>query len=219
MPTNRATGPAAPATEPTVPPTTPEAEETPQYATKEEIQQMAAKMDKLFGTLGSVLEKVSGAKGKKQEEEKDATLTERIKKIEAREEAVRHRSARDLIASALVATGVDAAVAAKQAKYLYSVEFDGKVRVDDDGAAFFADGDREVSITDHVKAYLQTEDGKWLLPAKRPPTDRGAASGRAAPQSQSGVREIAWGDYMNRRMTAQDIADLKSGKATISPPE
>ena len=218
MPTNRATGLAAQATEPTVAPTATETEDSP-YATRDEFQQMAAKMDKIFGTIGSVLEKVSGAKQKEQDQQKDATLNERVRKIEEREAALRQKSARDSIAAALIASGADVAIATKQAQYLQTAEFGSKMQVDEDGTAFFKDGEQLVPIADHVRAYLQTESGKWLLPAKRPPSDKGAASGRTPANSATGVREIAWSDYVARKMTAQDMADLKSGKATIGQPE
>jgi hypothetical protein len=219
MPTNRATGPAAQATEPTVTPTATETEDSPQFVSRDEFQQMTAKMDKIFGTMGSVLEKISGAQQKKADEQKDATLNERVRKIEEREAALRQKSARDSIAAALIASGADVAIATKQAQYLQAAEFSGRMQIDEDGTAFYKDGEQLVPIADHVRAYLQTEGGKWLLPAKRPPTDKGAASGRTSANSATGVREIAWSDYVNRKMTAQDLADLKSGKATIGQPE
>lgn len=187
------------------------------------IEELKGRVDGLSAGLGkstAALEKIASTltlKEKKSEAE-DNTLTARVRRQEELTQKSQARLARDTIASTLLASGIEAERSPKMASYLLH-EFGQRLKVSDEGDVFMLDGEKEVNASEYVKAYLQA-DGKWLLPPKTPPTDRGAAKGGGAIRtSADGVKHISYSDYVARKISAKDLEGMKDGTVTIDMPE
>jgi hypothetical protein len=144
-----------------------------------EMMERVTLQSKLIGRLESDVRNMKKSSEKPADEKpEDKTLSERVKRQEELNQKMRQRAIRQAIASALQAEGVtDISLATKHARYLER-EFDGRLSVSDDlDIVTIEDNGVAVPINRHINAFLKSDDGKWLVPAKTPPNDRGAAKG------------------------------------------
>jgi hypothetical protein len=169
----------------------------------EEMRERLAMQSKLIARLEADMRDIKkAAKPPAEERPEEKTLTERQRLIEERfaqkEKASNAKAIRLALSSALHKEGVtDANVATRQAKFLMT-EFDGRLTVggDDDSVAIDDNG-THVPLEKFLHAYLQTEDASWLLPTKRPPNDRAAASGNAVlPPAGEGKMQLTRAQYI-----------------------
>lgn len=157
---------------------------------------------------------------KKQEPNKDTDpLTERVKALESTQKRVDEREAkqkeREVLAQierGFIDAEVEPAQARRLAKLVY-VEQQNNIAFDEENfVPMIKDGDKQVSIPAWLGAYLQTNDGKALLPARRNPTSSSLNGGRPVGMSNPGARRVTPEDLARGRVSPED---LKEGKVVV----
>lgn len=111
----------------------------------------------------------------------DDSLTGRVQAIERREAALKERERRSQLKAAAEANGVTGVGQDALVEFIFAKRA-SDINVTDDLQVVVKDGEREVTPTEFVKAFLTTDTGKFFLPARRNPgappdsSDAGAAS-------------------------------------------
>lgn len=166
----------------TVPPATPvvPAPAAPTAGVSPEvIAQMQQNIADLTKQVSFAVTKLTKSAPAKPEPKDDPTLTERIKAIEARENAQREVTRFNAIKAAAMGRGV-AENRAKQLTKIVLSEMGEKVVVTDAFDVIVRESDeKSVPAADWVSAYLQTADGEIFLPIKPAATTDGARGGSA----------------------------------------
>jgi len=152
----------------------------------------------------------SGAKPKQQSPaapKEDQSLRERLERIEARERSQKEREKLSAIKTALEQHDVDGPAAARLAR-LIAIEQADRISVDDNLSVSVDDAGNTRSVGEWIRDYLQTDDGKVLIPPKR--TTRNNSSAQSS-GSGTGKTKISVADF--GRLS---LADIQSGKFEIS---
>lgn len=180
-------------------------------ANYEALLQRVEGQSRLLGKLTSALEKIEkGATKPPEPPPEEKSLTERQKKLEMewvqKTQKARDRAVKQTIAGALQKEGVqDPALAVRQANFLKS-ELSDRIAVNDDtDEVTVDDGGTQVPVEKFLHAYLQTDEGSWLMPQKRPPNDKGAARGFGVTQGVSADGKL--------RLTKEEFSKGKFSKA------
>ena len=211
--------PANPA--PSVPPAEPNKGQPPvadpgknasEFVAREDFDKLRERLD----AQSAIIEKLRKQPEKKDDPPKPDTLTDRVKaleerdaKLQAREAKLKDREIHSKLKTALVDGGVDPKHAERFAKLL-KVEQDSKIHADDELNVTYAEAEgKTVPLSDWVNAYLQTDEGKALMPPKRNPTSDGL-NGGAAPVA--GVRYVSREDMAAGRV---NTADVLTGKVLV----
>lgn len=189
--------------------TTPPAEGTkatngPEYATKAEITELRSLLDSRLqeqsGLLGGLRNDLKGLKPQKTETKaEDATLTERIKAIEAREAKHRENLRFGALKSAAMAKGVPEKKAVIYAKMILAEHDEKVVTADNFDVHFQESDDKRVGISEWVAANLQTDFGEGFIP----PLPAGSSDG------QSGSGKAASANNPLLQMTFKQIMEAK----------
>jgi hypothetical protein len=117
---------------------------------------------------------------------------------------MRQKSARQAIAEALIHHGCDTEFASKKARVAYD-DIKENVQVDAEYEVSVVDGEKTVSVRDYIGAYLKTS-GRWLLPPKSPPSDKGSARGSRVEDTEK--IDLSMDDYSRGRY---DKNKMKAG--------
>lgn len=184
-----------------------------QYVAVEDYEKLVERVN----SQSAIIEKLRKEPAKKDDPVKPPdTLTDRVKALEVRDEKLlvretklKEREIRSKLKSALVEGGVDPKHADRFAKLLH-VEQSDKIQVDDELNVTYAESaDKSVPLTEWVPAYLQTDEGKALMPPKRNPTSDGLNGSEA---STPGVRYVSREDMAAGRVST---ADVLAGKVQV----
>jgi hypothetical protein len=148
----------------------------------------------------------NGAKPRQQSQaapQEDQSLRERLERIEARERSQKEREKISAIKSALEQHDVDGQAASRLAR-LIAIEQADRIEVDDDLRVTVDDAGNPRAVSEWMRDYLQTDDGRLLIPAKR------ATRSNAAPAqtvSNPGVQKLSRMEY--GKLT---LEQLRSGR-------
>lgn len=185
----------------------------PKYLTVDEAQKLIARLDGQSKVIAS-LEKQIKTPEPETQKPVDESLSKRVKELEAenkrvveRETRQREREAVSHIADALINKGADPEFARRQAKLVYSENKDKIATMDDDATPAVKDGDKVIAVSEWMEAYLQTNEGRPLLPPKRNPTSNGL-NGRSEPVANN-VRRVTSADIAAGRVSTKDLREGK----------
>ena len=197
----------------------------------EELKQRVEGQSRLLGKLTSALEKFEKMQAPAPAPEKapeEKSLTERQRKLEQewaqKTQKARDRAVKQMIASALQHEGIaDVQLATRQANFLKS-ELADRIAVDDDtDEVTIDDGGQQVPVGKFLHAYLQTEQGNWLLPSKKPANDKNAAKGLGTISksnlTEDGKLRISLAEFSKGKYSKAVGEKIAKGEFEIISPE
>lgn len=192
--------PAAPGTAIQTPPAVVQA---PEYITKEEFKIVTDRLQGISGVLATLKREAPPAV--QVTPAPDATLIERVKSIEDRDAKQREREKLSTIKTALIEGGVPAKKAEREAR-LILMDHGSKIQVGDDFSVTYRESEdgKANSVQDWISAYLKTDDGKLLLPAKATIDAGGSGSSTTAAPATHPMSGMTWKQIMEGR------ADLRA---------
>ncbi|MCX7806598.1 MAG: hypothetical protein N3A38_15650 [Planctomycetota bacterium] len=187
----------------------------PEAEKKDDIERRIAGISAVLGRLQATVErlaKIGGNPDGKPDGKSTEPLTQKVQELEtrvrelsAKEERLREQAAVATVARSLREHGVSDALAERYARLLVRVEQAGRIKADDNGNGGFRvevlDGDGlPVSVDKWIAAYLQTDEGRALLPHRQQPMLGGA------PYTQApGARVVTREDLAMGRVSREDI--------------
>jgi hypothetical protein len=189
------TPPAVPGTAITTPPADSPAK--PEYATKEEFSAVLSRLEGISGKLSVIERAAKQAAPPIEKPPADESLTGRVKGIEEREARQRERERLSAIKSALNEGGVQGKNAERAAK-LILIDHGPKIQVGEDFSVTYRENeDKATPISEWIKAYLSTDDGKFFLPGKALPGGvQGGTNGSAAQAVEHPFLKLTYSEIM-----------------------
>jgi hypothetical protein len=173
----------------------------PDYVTKTEYDALIQRLDNQSRVLGKLESSIRKDDAPKPKAEEDKTLTERIRAMEEKEQKQKQKAARLEIKAALTTAGAQPEGIEGFAKMLYS-EYQPAIEVDDEDRVLITEAEgKKAPVGEWVRAFLQSDKGKWMMAPKAAPVDKSSARSMPSKSSSSGdVMKISKDDYRHDPM-------------------